>query len=269
MAFFSSLLGGVFGQKLLGGLGGGIGGGIGGAIGQRFADLITPPQTAAQLGRDAASYYNNAFPGTNPWERLGSSQSSGVSERAIAKRQERATTTSANISASGVRDQANIHTAGGFAKTVFEGTGSVDAALDARRRFLGGVGVGDIKSLAAQKFPAELANLLADTDLKKAQAILHAAEGVLAGAKVPLADELAKAGLDREIAGSLTAWLYRSLGKTPLIGGYLQDHGPTAAAAAALFRALPMAVRSGFLGRFLQSRMAPNRTVGNDRSSVR
>ena len=270
MAFLGSLIGG------LGlGLGFGAGGGAGAAIGQRVGDFITPPRTAAELGRDAQQYFDHAFPGTNAWERLGSSQSPGAIQRDVAKRQERSNIASANVSALGMVDQANIGASASFAKSVFEGTGSVDAALDAKRRFLGGFGSGDvksrgdIKSLAAQKFPDELARLRADTDLKKVQAILRAAEGVLTGAKVPFADELAKAGLDREIAGSLSAWLYRSLGETPVVGGFLQDHGPAAAAAAALFRALPMAARTSFLGRFLKSKMAPARAIGNDRSSVR
>lgn len=50
-----------------------------------------PPKTGAELGTDAAAYYSTAFPGTNPWERLGAGNPAGAVETSqiAAKQQQR------------------------------------------------------------------------------------------------------------------------------------------------------------------------------------
>ncbi len=111
MGFFSSIFkgaksvvksvlpiaGSVLGQAYGGPIGGAIGGSlgsavtsnapaIGGAIGQGLAGTISsgddggltkPAPTGAQQGKEARAYYDEAFPGTNPWERLGPSAPMG------------------------------------------------------------------------------------------------------------------------------------------------------------------------------------------------
>lgn len=58
--------------------------GAGGAIGHKVFG-IPPPVTGAQLGEQQRAYMDQAFPGTNPWERLG--QSSALSPVEVAQEQ--------------------------------------------------------------------------------------------------------------------------------------------------------------------------------------
>lgn len=53
----------------------------GGALGAIFGDKIfgvPSPPTAADISKDALEYYNTVFPGTTPWERLGTSSPTGA-----------------------------------------------------------------------------------------------------------------------------------------------------------------------------------------------
>lgn len=59
----------------------GVGGAVGGRVFDRFADDIfgIPGPSGKELGKRSLDYFNAAFPGTNPWERLGSpSPASGM-----------------------------------------------------------------------------------------------------------------------------------------------------------------------------------------------
>jgi len=64
--------------SILGPIGSGLGAAAGGIMGlfQKKKKAPTPP-TGAQLGQSALDYYNTAFPGTTPWERLGTSNPAG------------------------------------------------------------------------------------------------------------------------------------------------------------------------------------------------
>jgi len=64
--------------SMFGSIGSGIGAAAGGIMGlfQKKKKAPTPP-TGAQLGQSALDYYNTAFPGTTPWERLGTSNPAG------------------------------------------------------------------------------------------------------------------------------------------------------------------------------------------------
>lgn len=68
-------------HSAIGGIGSGLFGAAGGALGGKIFG-IPEPKSAAQLGRDTYDYGENAFPGTNPWERLGSSTPVGSVESA-------------------------------------------------------------------------------------------------------------------------------------------------------------------------------------------
>ena len=48
-------------------------GALAGDVMQKIAGIPMPGQTGKELGRDAKAFYDEAFPGTNPWERLGGS----------------------------------------------------------------------------------------------------------------------------------------------------------------------------------------------------
>lgn len=71
---------GTAGGAMLGPFGAAIGGSLGSSIGGLFGKKkvsAPPPPTGAQSGAWANDYYNAAFPGTTPWERLGTSNPSG------------------------------------------------------------------------------------------------------------------------------------------------------------------------------------------------
>ena len=55
---------------------------IGASLGGRLVDEFLPaddPDSGSKLGQHAKDYYDSAFPGTNPWERLGAGNPSGAS----------------------------------------------------------------------------------------------------------------------------------------------------------------------------------------------
>ena len=50
--------------------------GFNGVLGKIFGGPEGPP-SAGQMGYDAKQFFDNAFPGTNAWERLGNSSPTG------------------------------------------------------------------------------------------------------------------------------------------------------------------------------------------------
>jgi len=71
---FKSILpaaGTAVGTYFGGAAGGAFGGAVGTALAGSSAQGLTVPKTGGAQGVQAREYYNEAFPGTNPWERLG------------------------------------------------------------------------------------------------------------------------------------------------------------------------------------------------------
>lgn len=67
-------IGRAAGEKIGGRRWGGVTGAIGSGIGQWIKSGLTKPgPTGAQAGQQSLDYMNAAYPGTNPWERLGTS----------------------------------------------------------------------------------------------------------------------------------------------------------------------------------------------------
>lgn len=95
--------------------GGPIGGAVGGAIGDEVKSGLTKPgPTGAEAGKQSRDYLNAAYPGTNPWEQLGTSAPGGAmsiserqqsTQRAVAKNQVGAQT---SIAANQVRTAKEI-----------------------------------------------------------------------------------------------------------------------------------------------------------------
>lgn len=115
------MMGGPYGAMAGGALGGASGGfGIGGG-GPSSIGGITGPGGGAKAGTEARGYYDEAFPGTNPWERLGAGNpigqiaSAGVAGKVAARNmdvQARTATSVANIQAGSAANVATIHAGG-------------------------------------------------------------------------------------------------------------------------------------------------------------
>lgn len=109
---------GGFGQDLVGGATAAFGGPILGAAGGMAANKvfgIPKAKTGQQLGQDQLDFMNRAFPGTNPWERLGSqsSGSAGVesakfAQNAADKRQDKELGTATMLKKLEMKNQLNI-----------------------------------------------------------------------------------------------------------------------------------------------------------------
>ena len=129
MGFLSSISGAIKSVgKIVGGVSGALGsaGQISGFFGGPTSiGGITGGQTGRELGQSAAGYYDAAFPGTNPWERLGAGNPMSSVVQAKAQREnvksQLATSTSnvkeqtssavkvAKIQAAGAANVATIH----------------------------------------------------------------------------------------------------------------------------------------------------------------
>lgn len=106
------LMGGPYGAVAGGVLGGAAGGfGVGGG-GPSSIGGITGPGGGAKAGVEARGYYDEAFPGTNPWERLGAGNpigqiaSAGVAAKVAARNTDVQTRSAAGIAVT----QAAAHT---------------------------------------------------------------------------------------------------------------------------------------------------------------
>lgn len=111
MGFLSSIGGflGKAGKSITGGLQSGISEGISGLVGRGInmgIDALGPSQ--ARQGRDYAEFMEGAFPGTNPWERLGSSAGGGG--QAIQKSRQKAERRNVDVQASSQRRNIDVQT---------------------------------------------------------------------------------------------------------------------------------------------------------------
>ncbi len=151
------LMGGPWGAAAGGALGGAAGGfGVGGG-GPSSIGGITGPGGGAKAGTEARGYYDEAFPGTNAWERLGAGNpigpiaAAGVNAKVAARNadvvtrqqamsvatQAAASVKVAKINAAGAANVATIHSvpaaASAAAATTAAGTGVARVPLEERR----------------------------------------------------------------------------------------------------------------------------------------
>ena len=216
---FGKILGALatsVGPKIMEGLVGKMGGGqeYAQAAGSAVPALtkiagIPTPGTGAQLGEDAAAYFDKAFPGTNPWERLGSSYGGAGVEaaRTTTKSQEKMQVKELRTREKIAKIQAGATTE---AAAIAHGPSAV-TSISGRK-----VDPFDTPTtLAKQRLPHEINKIIEDTRLVGSQADIE-------GAKAKIADALAKAGLTREQFPNL----YTSLANIGKGAGKAVSEGP-------------------------------------------
>ena len=186
-----------FGQKM------GLSGEMAGSMGQAIPAMtkiagIPMPGTGHQLGQDTADFLKSAYPGTNPWEQLGSGGQQGAVE--VADR---------NIKGQKEMQDKELETRETIARIQADAT-TQSAAIahgpDAVTSISGYRSGDTIKPYAtpSQRVPAEITKLTEDARRIKGEADL-------VQAKAKFAELFAKYGLSREAAPNLWAAL-RNLG---------------------------------------------------------
>ncbi|AJK28269.1 putative minor capsid protein [Eel River basin pequenovirus] len=179
MGFLKKIIGGALGA--LGSSGGPLSS-IGPMIG-KIAGIPMPgdPRTGADLGKDARAYFDEAFPGTNPWERLGSSYGGGAVE--VAKQQ---TKSQEQLQARELRTREKIAKIQARAQTTSAAVAHGPEAVTALDSFSRTGRVGNFNTpttIAWKKLQPELDNIAADTRLKQTGAYKNMQEAMLTGAK--------------------------------------------------------------------------------------
>ena len=224
-------------------------GAVGGALGGVLVDKVfnnTPGKESGQsLGQGARDYYDAAFPGTNPWERLGAGNPSGATAVADqkAKTDRNAQRTQAGIASTQQATQikvAKIHA------DATKAAAGVSAAPSHRQA-----------TVAEAKADPEIAQIVSDTLLKDANAKLTAEQTEKIAAEI----EQLLAKIPGDVAFSK---IQEEISKVAHIGVWitmLSGFGVGAAGARASFKGLGPKLLQWYQKGRLMARPGPGKTL--------
>lgn len=222
MGFFKGL------KKIAGGLlgafapaiGGLVGGPAGAAIGSGISKIPGIPglggATGRSLGRDARDYFDEAYPGTTPWERLGGSGYAGAgveaskeTARSAERMQDKELATRTNIA--GMQAKAQTQSA------AIQFGGKAVAGVDKYRRTGVTADYDTPATLAARRFQDDVAKVKADTTEALQKANRDFVEALRTGIQfqidqefVKYKDIVGKARATKEITPSVYATIINS-----------------------------------------------------------
>ena len=215
-----SVTGSSIGDIVRGGFGAvgqGVGGSLGSWAGQQAGGFLGIP-TAGQL---QSQFNDEAYPGTTPWERLGSpgATSGAAQAQTRASKENVRTQSSAQVKAARIQADAAKYTAdrqvestrlkGSGADTGTGGTGDALPLFDsmtARQRQ-------EVEALRA-RVPVEVERMSAETQRALWQGFLFAAQGMIEEARADLRKVLAETEVRQKRygpVGQFTKWLYEGV----------------------------------------------------------
>ena len=168
--------------------------------------------TGAQLGKDAKAYFDKAFPGTNAWERLGSSY--GGSSVEAAKQTTRAQERMQTKELATRKDIAEIGAEAQVQSSAIQFGGDAVAGVSRFRRDGSTPNYDTHSTIAAKKLAHEIRNIDQDTRKKFSEEARNLVEAHKTGLQNKIEREyakFAKAIAEARLAGQLTQNKYNVL----------------------------------------------------------